>query len=160
MRDDACVSADFADLSTAYWRHHQLSQGDRHERLAAQEYFWVWDVVGTATWELPAESLQMIDAILHHPDADPVLVGAGPIEDLLSEPAQWKKSQSAAEQMRSGARRWVTRLSTIRFRESLSPYTMRARIELPVGRKRTQATARKQSRNPRPARKPRGLRGK
>jgi hypothetical protein len=82
------VSTDFVALSAAYWRHHQLSQGNREERLASEEYFWAWDAVQTATWESPEESLAMIDAILHHADADPVLVGAGPIEDLLSAPAQ------------------------------------------------------------------------
>lgn len=32
----------------------------------------------------PAEALRLLDTILSHPAADPAIVGAGPLEDLLA----------------------------------------------------------------------------
>jgi hypothetical protein len=159
MRDDSLVSTDLAALSAAYWRHHQLSQGTRQERLASEEYFWAWDAVETATWESPEESLEMIDAILHHPDADPVLVGAGPIEDLLSDPPQLV--EEIARRCRTDAL-WREAVGSAiiddPIPDSLSPYAMRPLAGPP--RKPAPQAARRRSRTPRPARKPRGLRGK
>jgi len=155
------VSVDLTALSAAYWRHHQLSQGSRQERLASAEYSWAWDVVGTATWESPEESLEMIDAILHHPDADPVLVGAGPIEDLLSFPPQLV--QEIAGRCRTDAL-WREAVGHAIIDDpvppALVPYAMRPRSGPSPRPDTTPPAARRQSRAPRPARKLRRLRGK
>lgn len=147
-------------LSAAYWRYCELSKGDRQQRLASHDFFWAWDAVSAATWESPEQSLEMIEAILHHPDADPGLVGAGPIEDLLSNPPQLV--EEIAERCRTDAL-WREAVGHAiiddPIPESLGPYAMRPRIQLPPGSKRTPPAARRQSRNPRPARKPRSLRG-
>jgi hypothetical protein len=155
------VTTDLDALSAAYWRHHQLSQGNRQERLASEEFFWAWDAVSTATWESPEESLEMIDAILHHPDADPVLVGAGPVEDLLSDAPH--VVEEIARRCRTDAL-WREAVGHAiiddPIPESIIPYAMRPHSEPAPGRTKAPPAARRQSRNPRPARKPRGLRGK
>ena len=160
-RDDSSMSMDLVALSTAYWRYCQLGQGDRQQRLASREFFWASDAVWTATHESPEQSLEMIDAILHHPDADPVLIGAGPIEDLLSDPPQLV--EEIAQHCRTDAL-WREAVGHAiiddPIPECLSPYAMRPRTEPPTARTSTPPAARRQSRNPRPARKSRGLRGK
>ena len=155
------MSTDLTALSAAYWRYFELGRGDRQQRLASSEFLWAWDAVSTATWESPEQSLEMIDAILHHPDADPVLVGAGPIEDLLSDPPQLV--EEIAQRCRTDAL-WREAVAHAiiddPIPESLTSYAMRPQMQLPLGSKRTPPAARRQSRNPRPARKPRDVRGK
>ena len=71
------------DLASVFWANQRLSAGERAERLAAQDLFWAWDQVSEAmTGPLP-HALDVLDQLLAHPDADPVAVGAGPLEDLL-----------------------------------------------------------------------------
>jgi hypothetical protein len=74
---------DLDELVAAYWRHHALTNGDRAQRLEAATYFWAWEAVSDAM-DGP-EPLALLDALLGAPDADPCLIGAGPLEDLLSE---------------------------------------------------------------------------
>jgi hypothetical protein len=88
LGDDGPVPTDPYRMVDAYWRYHQLSQGTRQERLASEAYFWAWDALSTAVMESPLEAIDMIDAVLRHPDADHVYVGAGPIEDLLADGRQ------------------------------------------------------------------------
>ena len=79
------MPADLDAIVDAYWRYHQLTQGTRQERLASDAYLWAWDALETAVIESPSEAIEMIVAVLRHPDADPGYVGAGPIENLLSD---------------------------------------------------------------------------
>ncbi len=68
----------------AYWRCHALGSGSREERLAAESTFWAVEVVNDAAMDGHPSVLDLIDALLASPAADPCYVGAGPVEDLLS----------------------------------------------------------------------------
>lgn len=74
------------EVAKAYRRFYQLSTGDRSERGRADDYWWSWELVtdGATDGSLPVE---VIDALLHHPDADDAFrgyVAAGPMEDALT----------------------------------------------------------------------------
>ena len=82
------MSDDSAAVVDAYWKRHRLSQGSRHERLAAQEFDWVSEAVNSAL-EGP-DPLSLLDLLAAADDADLCYLGAGPVEDLLSQdPARW-----------------------------------------------------------------------
>jgi len=70
---------------TAFWRFHELGQGDRQQRLAAEAgvHSWAWDAVEDALAESADQVLVLLDALLQAPAADPCCLGAGPIEELL-----------------------------------------------------------------------------
>jgi hypothetical protein len=74
LGDDGLMPADLDAMVDAYWRYHQLLHGTRQERLARDAYFWAWDAVETAVMESPSEAIEMIDAMLRHPDADPMFM--------------------------------------------------------------------------------------
>jgi hypothetical protein len=78
-----CHVVDLDELVAAYWRNHALSSGDRQQRLAAADDFWAWEAVSDAMGR--PDSLTLLDALLAAPAADPCAIGAGPLEDLLSE---------------------------------------------------------------------------
>lgn len=62
-------------------------------RLARQdELFWAWEFVNDAVHDKPMpEVLLLLDDLLVHKAADPGVVGAGPLEDVLHRPdlAEW-----------------------------------------------------------------------
>jgi hypothetical protein len=80
------VMADVSALVAAYWRHHGLTQGTREERLAAADVFWAVEAVADAIEG--EEPLSVLDALIASPEADLCFLGAGPVEDLLSERAE------------------------------------------------------------------------
>jgi hypothetical protein len=61
-----------------------MCRGDREERLAAEADSSAYDEVAEALVD-PVSGIEVIDALLHHPDADTLAVGCGPLEDLLSQ---------------------------------------------------------------------------
>jgi hypothetical protein len=75
------------DLVATYWRHYELAQGDRDDRLAANESFWAFEEVQALVSKGdPTEALDLIIALV---DAAPSIkgacyVGAGPLEDLIN----------------------------------------------------------------------------
>jgi hypothetical protein len=79
------VSDERARLIESYWLYQALSTGDRAERLRADDLFWAWESVEDAmTGDIRAAML-LIDELLAAPGADPCYLGAGPLEDLLTE---------------------------------------------------------------------------
>lgn len=79
------MSADPSAVVSAYWRFHELCQGDREQRLAAEAGVdsWAWEAVEEAMQESDDQVLHLLDALLRAPEADPCYLGAGPIEELL-----------------------------------------------------------------------------
>lgn len=78
------------EVADAYQQHYALSQGDRAQRLEAEQTAWAWEAVedGVAQGTLP---LEVLDALLHHADVDEGFrgyVAAGPIEDVLRHQAE------------------------------------------------------------------------
>lgn len=74
-----------SELVVAYWRHLELCGGDRAQRLAAGEHWWAVEAVGTVVSTAGVgEVVDLLEDLLGAPGADPVLVGAGPLEDLLT----------------------------------------------------------------------------
>ena len=78
------MPADLPELVSAYWEYQRLSAGSRPQRLAAADLSWVVDHVSDAVEGDAPAALDLLDALLQHPGADPVNVGAGPLEDLLA----------------------------------------------------------------------------
>lgn len=78
------MPADLPKLVSAYGEYQRLSAGSRPQRLAADDLFWAVEHVAAAVEGDPAAALDLLDALLEHPGADPVSVGAGPLEDLLA----------------------------------------------------------------------------
>lgn len=158
------MPADLDAMVDAYWRYHQLLHGTRQERLARDAYFWAWDAVETAVMESPGEAIEMIDAMLRHPDADPVYVGAGPIENLLSV----RPPPQVLEEIGLRCRQdplWREAVSGAYIDDpvpaSVAPYVMQPRAASPAGRDvLAETTNRRNPRRPRPAGKPRRLPGK
>jgi hypothetical protein len=158
------MPADLDAMVDAYWRYHQLFQGTRQERLARDAYFWAWDAVETAVMESPREAIEMIDEVLRHPDADPVYVGAGPIENLLSD----RPSPQVLEEIALRCRQdplWRKAVSGAYVDDpvpaSVAPYVMQPRPASPPSREvPATTTTRRNARRPRPAGKPRRLPGK
>ena len=73
-------------LVDGYWTFMRLaSSPNRPDRVAADDWLWAFDEVGEATGRPDDSALDLLDDLLHSPDADPVAVGSGPLEDLLSE---------------------------------------------------------------------------
>jgi hypothetical protein len=75
------------ELVTTYWRHYELAEGGRDDRLAANEVFWAFEEVQSVVAKGdPVEALDLIIALL---DAAPSIegvcyVGAGPLENLIT----------------------------------------------------------------------------
>jgi hypothetical protein len=75
------------ELVVAYWRHYELTQGGRDDRLAADESVWALEEVQALVSKGdPTEALDLIIALV---DAAPGIegvcyVGAGPLEDLIA----------------------------------------------------------------------------
>jgi hypothetical protein len=73
------------EIVDAYWTYFHLSQGDKRKRAAADDYFWGWEEVASMVDGGRIEdTLKLLDALLQSPSADPCVVGAGPLENLLS----------------------------------------------------------------------------
>jgi len=71
----------------AYWRQYRLANGSRPERLEAADWLWACDALHDAVrGPSVQDALQLLDALLAHPDADAVYVGAGLVEDVLNRP--------------------------------------------------------------------------
>lgn len=87
------MPASLDEVVDAYWRLHASRGASREERRAAQdELFWAWELVDdTVHSGRQSEILELLDGLLSHPAAEPVYVGAGPLEDLLheGEAASW-----------------------------------------------------------------------
>ena len=89
------------DVVAAYWEHHILTGGDRSQRLAAEQLFWAVDAVGQAMGG--KDPLALLDRLVSSERADLCYLGAGPVEDLLSEAgARW--DQALADRARGDAR--------------------------------------------------------
>lgn len=90
-------------LVTAFWRHHGLAQGDRAQRLAAQELFWAVQAVGASVDAGSPDVLDLLDALLGAPDSDPCYLGAGPVEDLnVDDGERWQ--DALAQRCRTSSR--------------------------------------------------------
>ncbi len=75
-----------ARLVEASWLFHRLSVGDRAERLRSDDFVWAMLEVYSVVDDAPADTaVQLLDALLHAPDADPAVIGAGLLEDALHE---------------------------------------------------------------------------
>jgi hypothetical protein len=162
--DDRLMAADLDAMVDAYWRYHQLFHGTRQERLARDAYFWAWDAVETAVMESPIEAIEMIDAVLRHPDADPVYVGAGPIENLLSGHPPPLVLEEVALRCRQD-RLWREAVSGAYVDDpvpaSIAPFVAQPRpASAPSREVPSTTTSRRKPRRPRPAGKPRRLPGK
>lgn len=74
-------------MVAAYWSYVRLGQGDRAERLRAEagEDLWAWEAVNGAVDAGEPAVLDLLDELLAAPQADPCGLGAGPIEDLLTQ---------------------------------------------------------------------------
>lgn len=76
----------WGDVISAYRRYYKRSQGDREDRLRAeQEDWWAWEAVDDAVrgGTIP---LTVLDALVCDPDGDSeyrAYVAAGPLEDSL-----------------------------------------------------------------------------
>lgn len=75
------------DLVQAYWKYHSLHAGGRQDRLAADEWFWAWELVQETIQRDPSEALEIVVALVETAsnEADLDYVGAGPLEDLVRE---------------------------------------------------------------------------
>lgn len=72
-------------LAQAYWRHHQMSGGERAQRVAADGHWWAVEAVEDAVrTRAVGQVVDLLDQLLGAPQADPVFLGAGPLEDLLT----------------------------------------------------------------------------
>ncbi len=75
-------------LADAYWRHYRLATGGREQRLAAQELEWAEAEVRRALVDTVAAIRLLVDLADAAPDDGALAyLGAGPIEDLLVDPA-------------------------------------------------------------------------
>lgn len=76
-------------LVDAHWHHFRMaSSGDRRERLAAQDLEWTEEEVRRALAEPVAAVALLVDLANAAPnDSGLAYLGAGPIEDLLIDPA-------------------------------------------------------------------------
>jgi hypothetical protein len=157
------MPADLDAMVDAYWRYHQLFQGTRQERLARDAYFWAWDAIETAVMESPFEAIEMIDAVLRHPDAEPVYVGAGPIENLLSDHPSAQVMEEIGRRCRQDPL-WREAVSGAYVEDpilaSVAPYVMQPRPASAPTQEVPTPTNRRKPRKPRPAGKPRRLPGK
>ncbi len=72
----------------AYWARYRLASGGRESRLRveAEEFAWAWDRVEEAAHTGTANVLELLDALLQHPAADPCYLGAGPVEESPRSP--------------------------------------------------------------------------
>jgi hypothetical protein len=78
-------AAEVAEVAAAYRRQHELSNGNREERLQADDYWWAWERVNDAATEGSAP-IELLDALLCDPRADSAYrayIAAGPLEDAL-----------------------------------------------------------------------------
>jgi len=98
-------------LVAAYWRYHQLSAGTRKQRLAGEDLFWACEAVQDAVHDDPTDVLDLIDALLLAPEADPGYVGAGPVEDLICQTGS-KYEAALAERCRKDAK-WREAMSCV-----------------------------------------------
>jgi hypothetical protein len=73
-------------LVAGYWQHALLARGDREQKLAAGDLFRAVETVNDVVMDGDVrDAVSLLDDLLLAPDADPSLVGAGPLEDLLTE---------------------------------------------------------------------------
>lgn len=161
--DDGRVPTDLDALADAYWRYHQLFQGTREERLTRDTYFWAWDAVETAVIESPGEAIEMIDTVLRHPAADPVYVGAGPIENLVSDRPPPEVLEEIGLRCRQDPM-WREAISHAYVNDpvptAVALYVMQPRPVPPASHEVPAGPAnRRKPRRPRPAGKPRRLPG-
>ena len=79
--------SDLAPTALAFHKHYVLGNGSRSERLAAADSAWAWEEVEAAVRRRDDQLLDLLDALLDVPEADPgsrAYVGAGAVEDLLT----------------------------------------------------------------------------
>lgn len=158
------MAADLDAMVDAYWHYYQLFHGTRQERLARDAYSWAWDAVETAVMESPSEAIAMIDAVLRHPDADLLYVGAGPIENLRSDRPSPQVLDEIALRCRQDAL-WREAVSGAFVDDpvpaSVAPFVAHPRPASVASREApATTTSRRTPRRPRPAGKPRRLPGK
>ena len=121
-------------LVSSYWSHHRLADGDREQRLRAEsgDSFWAWEAVEHAAREGAPDVLELFDALLAAPDADPCYVGAGPLEELLVH--QGVAFEGAVAERCRRAERWRAAVSCVWLDpveasrlSALTPFLPRAR---------------------------------
>jgi hypothetical protein len=101
----------WAEVAAVYRRHHELSQGDRADRLRAEaDFWWAWETVDDAVQNgsLP---LAVVDALVRDPEGDSDYrgyVAAGVLEDLLTEHPESYAHAFAEKARSSGA--WLEAL--------------------------------------------------
>jgi uncharacterized protein DUF6869 len=75
------------ELVVAYWRHYELTQGGRDDRLAADASVWAFEEVHDLVSK--GDPLEALDLIIALVDTAPGIravcyVGAGPLENLIA----------------------------------------------------------------------------
>ena len=84
--EDSAVDSTRAKLVDGYWTAHRLAMSSvRSDRLAAQDWRWAVDEVGSAMEQPDAAALDLLDDLMRAPEADLGYLGASPLEDLLTE---------------------------------------------------------------------------
>lgn len=95
-----------------YWTYKRLAASAvRADRLAAGDHFPFVEVFGDLAAMDPVTAAAAVDALLDHPDADPSLVGAGPLEDWLNESGS-EVDPTVLQRYRSDAR-WRDALTSV-----------------------------------------------
>jgi hypothetical protein len=78
-------AAEIAETAVAFRHQHELRNGNREERLQADDYWWAWERVNDAATEGSAP-IELLDVLLRDPQADAAYrayIAAGPLEDAL-----------------------------------------------------------------------------
>jgi hypothetical protein len=79
------------DLIDAWWQYQRLTTGTRPERLAADDWSWAWEEVTAMINDKDERVVEFLVSLAESAQSpeDLQIVGAGPIEDLLSEHGKW-----------------------------------------------------------------------
>jgi hypothetical protein len=120
-----------ADIVLEYWKHWRRSGGDRADRLEAQKGSWAHDVVYDAVEAGDPAVIELLAALAEAApsEEDAGLVGAGPLEDLLSVHGVsllTAEGSALLEAIDAAARR------SVRFRRALRSVYMGDEVPAPV----------------------------
>jgi hypothetical protein len=79
------------DLIDAWWQYQRLTTGTRPERLTADDWYWAWENVTAMINDKDERVVELLVSLTESARSpeDVQTVGAGPIEDLLSEHGSW-----------------------------------------------------------------------
>lgn len=73
------------EVVAGWWRYHQMTGGNRQERLASDEWYWAWEEVSSMVEKHPVDAIEVLVELAEAAPSSAELgaVGAGPIEDLI-----------------------------------------------------------------------------